>query len=49
MSEDEVRELVGRPDEIRMNEQGGVDWDYGGFWPDTVEFKNGRVVSATRF
>ena len=48
MTEDEVRELVGRPDAIRINDQGSVDWKYGSFWPDTVEFKSGRVVAAYR-
>jgi hypothetical protein len=49
MSEEQVRALVGRPDDITPNENGGVDWEYGGFWPDVVQFKDGRVVSAVRF
>ena len=49
MSADQVRELVGRPDSVRQNDDGSVDWEYGGFWPDWVQFKNWRVVSAERF
>jgi SmpA / OmlA family len=49
MSEDQVRELLGRPDAITPNENGGVDWEYGMLFPDVIEFKDGRVVSAVRF
>jgi hypothetical protein len=49
MSEDQVRDLLGRPDSIKPNENGGVDWNYGILYPDRIEFKAGRVVSAVRF
>src|ERR1700730_6219399 len=43
MSEDDVREWVGRPDGVRLNDDGSAHWEYGSFFPDTVEFKIGRV------
>jgi hypothetical protein len=49
MTEDQTLDLLGRPDAIEPNENGGVDWKYGGFWPDTIEFKDCGVVSAFRF
>jgi hypothetical protein len=49
MSEDPVLELLGRPDAITPNENGGVDWEHGMLFPDVIEFKDGRVVSAVRF
>jgi hypothetical protein len=51
MTEAEVLELVGRPDEIRSHREtpDEVDWTYNPFFGDTVRFKDGRVVSATRF
>jgi hypothetical protein len=49
MTEDKVLELVGRPNSIRPNEKGGVDWFYGILFPDWIELKDGRVVSAIRF
>jgi hypothetical protein len=49
MTEVQVRELLGKPDGITPNGIGGVDWEYGGLWPDLVEFKDGRVVTAFRF
>jgi outer membrane protein assembly factor BamE (lipoprotein component of BamABCDE complex) len=29
MTEDEVRELLGRPNAVSPNDYGGVDWKYG--------------------
>ena len=49
MSVDQVRDMLGRPDAVTSNENGGVDWEYGWFFPDLIEFKDGRVVSAIRF
>ncbi len=49
MTEDEVRELLGRPNAVSPNESGGIDWKYGGEDEDRIEFKNGRVVSAMKF
>jgi hypothetical protein len=49
MTEDEVREILGRPNAVSPNDYGGVDWKYGGFDEDCVEFRNGRVVSADKF
>jgi SmpA / OmlA family len=49
MTADQVLDLLGRPDAIRPDENGSIDWEYGGLWPDLVEFKDGRVVSAYRF
>ena len=49
MTEDQVRDLLGRPDAIRPNVSGGVDWQYGILWPDVIESKDRRVVSAIRF
>ena len=49
MTELEVIELVGRPDAMEPDREGRSFWYYGSFFPDSVEFKDGRVVNAVRF